>query len=383
MRIAWVSVLSLSTFVAVSGCGDGNAPGVDAGADPTDAGSTDASETDAFAAPHDTGPRRDSAFDDAGAATAFEAVNETWTFQPIPGGECGNGSEYAVGVNLTDRSRDVVLFFQGGGACWDMLSCFTLGSATHINDTLTSAVVLAEAQNDTSFVFDRGATNPFADASFVYMPYCTGDAHSGSNIATYGTREVHHVGAHDAQLVIDRMAATFPDAERIWLVGLSAGGYGVIANWWRAQDAFPSARVDALSDCGDPLAVPLGRWRLMLDSWGFEFPPACTGCDSLDDALPYYAASMPPPHRFGLLAYLHDPVISSFFTLNTNAIAAGLTSLRETSSLTPNQRTFFVEDNAHVLLNEPDRSPASGGPSVREWITQFATDDAAWVDQGP
>lgn len=383
MRIASISVVSLSIMVAISGCGDGNPATTDAGGTPGDGGSTDAGREDTGVMPRDTGPRRDAAFEDAGAATAFEAPNETWTFAPIPGGRCGNGSELGVGVNLTDRSTDVVLFFQGGGACWDALTCFTIGAATHVTDTLTESVVLSEARDGTSFIFERNASNPFADASFVYLPYCTGDAHSGANVATYGGRELHHVGSHNAQLVIDRMAATFPDAQRVWLVGMSAGGYGVIANWWRAQDAFPDARVDALSDCGDPLTVPLGRWNTMLTAWGFEFPPTCTDCETLDDALPFYAEIMPPPHRFGLLAYLHDPVISSFFTLSTDNIAAGLGRLREGTALTPNQRTFFVEAEAHVLLQEPDRSPASGGPTVREWVTQFATDDAAWADQGP
>ncbi len=381
MRTASILAVSLSMLL-VAGCGDGTGTATDAGADDT-GGTGDAARPDTGAMPRDAGPRRDAAFEDAGAATPFEGDSETWTFQPIPGGQCGNGSELAVAVNLTERSNDVVLFFQGGGACWDSLTCFTIGAATHITDTLTESVVINEARNGTAFIFERSGDNPFRDASFVYFPYCTGDAYAGANIATYGSRQVHHVGAHNAQLVIERMAATFTDAERIWLIGQSAGGYGVIANWWRAQDAFPSARVDALSDCGDPLTVPLGRWNTMLNAWGFEFPPACTECDTLDDALPFYASTMPPPQRFGLLAYLRDPVISTFFTLSTSNIAAGLVRLREGTVLTPNQRTFFVDDEAHVLLQEPDRSPASGGPTVREWIAQFATDDPAWADQGP
>jgi hypothetical protein len=382
MRTALAPVVVISVLLALTGCEPATvAPD---GGTVSDTGETtiDVGRPDAAGA-HDTGPRRDAAFPDSGPATPFEAPNETWTFVPVPGAECGNGSELGVGVNLTDRSHDVVLFFQGGGACWDALTCFTVGSASHITDTLTESTVLGEARDGTSFIFERSGSNPFADASYVYLPYCTGDAHAGANVATYGDREVHHVGSHNTQLVLDRMAATFPDAERIWLVGVSAGGYGVVANWWRAQDAFPSARVDALADCGDTLFVPLGRWRTMLDSWGFEFPPSCTDCDSLDDALPYYAETMPPPHRYGLLAYMHDPVISTFFTLSTDNIAAGLLILREGTAVTPNQRTFFVEDNAHVLLGEPDRAPASGGPTVREWVTQFATDDAAWADQGP
>ncbi len=50
------------------------------------------------------------------------------------------------------------------------------------------------------WLFDRGdGDNPFADASYVFVPYCTGDLHAGSRVAMYlvdgQPTKGHHFGA--------------------------------------------------------------------------------------------------------------------------------------------------------------------------------------------
>lgn len=368
------------------GCTDnGTQPGMDASVDaasvPIDAAPRDDTNVDAFR----TGPYvpHDGGYDDAGPGAAFTGAMETWQGVTVEGAHCGNGSPMVVGVNLTNRSTDVVIYFQGGGACWDGTTCFTLGTASHVTDTLTAADVTDEAANGTSFLFQRTSTNPFQNASYVYIPYCTGDAHAGANVATFTQGTMHFEGAHNTELVLARAAATWPSTTHVTLIGASAGGYGVLANWWRAQASFPSARVDALSDSGLPLDVPASRWRSMITAWGIDLPPDCTTCDSMGDALPYYATSMTPPHRFGLLAFLDDSVIPGFYGEAVSSIHSGLLDLRTTTSATPNQRTFYVNDSGHVLITSPSMTAGAGGPTVLQWITQFATDDAAWADVGP
>lgn len=377
---------ALATTSACSSSPDN--PGTDAGmgndaATPTeDTGPPDDANVDAHRSssyvPHDAG------WDDAGMGTAFAAPNETWTGVQVPGAVCGNGSPMFVAVNLTTRSSDVVVYFQGGGACWDSGTCFTLGTASHTSETMTAADVVGEASGGgASFLFDRSATNPYQNASYVYIPYCTGDAHAGNNVANFTGGTMHFVGAHNSELILRGAAATWPSTTHVTLVGASAGGYGVLANWWVAQALFPSARVDALSDCGLPLDVPSARWRIMQQAWGIDLPPDCSGCDSLGDAMPYYATTMTPPHRFGLLAYLDDTVIPSFYAESQALVHQGLIDLRTTTSTTSNQRTFYVNDMGHVLITTPDTHAGASGPTVREWITQFATDDPAWADVGP
>jgi hypothetical protein len=384
MRSTSLIALVFALLLGIGCTDNGTQPGNDAGMGGDDAyvddtGPPNDANVDAYRAspyvPHDAG------YDDGGPGTAFTGANETWFGTAVDGAHCGNGSPLMVAVNLTTRSNDVVIYFQGGGACWDSSTCFGLGTASHVTDTLTAADVVDEATNGTSFLFERNAMNPYQNASYVYIPYCTGDAHAGNNVATYGTHTMHFEGAHNAELVFLRSIATWPSTAHVTLVGASAGGYGVLANWWRAQQIFSGARVDALSDSGLPLDVPSGRWRSMLTAWGFNLPPDCSGCDSIGDAMPYYASTMTPPHRFGLLAFLDDSVIPGFYGESVTAIHAGLLDLRTTTSATPNQRTFYTDMSGHVLMTTPDL--AAGGVTVRQWVTQFATDDPAWGDVGP
>jgi hypothetical protein len=384
------SILLLSSLVlALVGCTTNNPPATDAGPG-NDAGGTD----DTGGGGNDTGPPvdawmsivHDGGYDDAGPAMAFTAPMETWTGVTIEGSHCGNGSPLVVAVNLTNRSTDVVMYFQGGGACWDAATCFILGTAAHIQDTLTPAQVVDEAMRGTSFLFERNAQNPWQNANYVYVPYCTGDAHSGANVATFttssGPREVHFEGAHNTELVLARMAATFTTTTHMTLIGASAGGYGVASNWWRAQGFFPSARVDALDDSGLPVDPPDARWHTMLTAWGFDLPPDCA-CSTISGVLPYYQMTMTPPHRFGLLAYLDDTTIPGFYGSTTAQVHAGLVALEPTFAATPNMRYFYVNAPGHVLLSDPTLTAGASGPTVRAWATQFATDDPAWDSVGP
>jgi len=63
---------------------------------------------------------------------AIVAPNETWTWIPVDGMQCGNGGATGIGVNLTDRSDRVMIFLQGGGAGWVATTCFGGKSAVNI-----------------------------------------------------------------------------------------------------------------------------------------------------------------------------------------------------------------------------------------------------------
>src|SRR5262245_35523443 len=49
---------------------------------------------------------------------------EHWVWVPVPEMRCADDSSAGLFVNFTKRSGDLVLFFQGGGACWDAATCF-------------------------------------------------------------------------------------------------------------------------------------------------------------------------------------------------------------------------------------------------------------------
>lgn len=385
---ALASLLSVLALLPACSTEPGTSAPIDGGTADLDTGPA---TTDDTGPRPDTGTRsgyvpHDGGYADGGTATAFTGATDTWQAVPIEDARCGNGSPLLVGVSLSDRSSDVVVYFQGGGACWDATTCFQFGTASHVQDTLTADDVLYEAANGGTFLLTRDAANPYRDASFVYIPYCTGDAHAGTNVATFTymgqERDMHFEGGHNAELVLARAAATWPSAGRVTLVGVSAGGYGVMANWFRARAMFPGTRVDAIDDSGLPVDMPASRWRTVSEAWGIDFPVDCTTCDSMGDTLPYYATTAPLPSRYALLAYLDDSVIPTFYGTTGAVLGRALTTLRTTTMATTNQRTYYVDQTGHVLLGDPTQHAATG-PNVGEWITQFATDDPAWTDVGP
>ena len=48
---------------------------------------------------------------------------ETWIKIEPPGVVCGNNSQYKFFANFSDKSDNLVVVFEPGGACWDYDSC--------------------------------------------------------------------------------------------------------------------------------------------------------------------------------------------------------------------------------------------------------------------
>src|SRR5262249_15433375 len=117
---------------------------------------------------------------------------------------CGNNTPYKIFVNYSDKSDNLVVMFEPGGACWDYDSCTGrngIRGAANPNGIPDDHYKLAPFISP--FV-NRSADNvPTADWNFVYVPYCTGDVHTGNTVATYSdetgtnTVEFHHDG-HNA-----------------------------------------------------------------------------------------------------------------------------------------------------------------------------------------
>ncbi|MGH7328807.1 MAG: pectin acetylesterase-family hydrolase, partial [Polyangiaceae bacterium] len=134
---------------------------------------------------------------DAGPAiapgTPITAPNETWTWIDVPGTACGDGSPTGVGVNLTDKSDDVMIFLEGGGACWDGESCWGVASTSFYMNGYGATELATDPQIAAIFTLDRSdADNPFRDKNLVFVPYCTGDSHSGNAITTLDYAGIAH-----------------------------------------------------------------------------------------------------------------------------------------------------------------------------------------------
>jgi hypothetical protein len=317
------------------------------------------------------------------------APAEQWTWVPFAGAQCANGSATGIGVNLTSRGTRVLVFLMGGGACWDEVTCYQLGTAANVSTGYGAPQFAVDAQGFARTpLFDRGdPANPFRDDSYVVVPYCTGDVHAGSNPnALYGGRLTRHVGYRNLAAYLTRLVPTFAGASRVVLSGSSAGGYGALTNWWQVQQAFGTVRVDLIDDSGPPLPAPYlaenleQTWRA---AWNLAaaIPPGCTKCATdLDAIIPFYAAAL-PGRRAALLSYVEDGTISFFFGISGAQTRAGLDVLAAAIDPLAGFRYFYAAGASHVLLRTPDL--AQNGVTLRAFLTQMVSDDPAWESVGP
>lgn len=333
----------------------------------------------------DASPQRDGAVtDDADAM----APGGQWTWIPMDDVTCADGSHSGIGVNLTQRSSDVLILMQGGGACWDGTSCYVTRLAVHID----SPYGPAEFDNDVVagrplLVFDRTSPdNPFRDANYVFVPYCTADVHSGNRVVQYSalgqTHEVHHVGAQNMSHILARLASMFAAPRRVWLAGLSAGGFGAILNWEAAQRAFPGVRVDVLSDCGDPV-TPVGHWAEWQAAWNIQLPPGCATCTTDLTAVVDHGSALSPASRFALLAFDQDAVISMFYGIDGVQLQASLLEFQHHADSMAQWRYFEIAGVRHVMMPSARSLAAADGQTLRGFLAAYATDDPTWHSSHP
>ena len=312
-----------------------------------------------------------------------------WAWTPVAGTACGNGSATGFGTYPGTDPTQLVIFLQGGGACNDARTCGvdgSMGQAMHINgynelDFRTEILFLGEFRNSPLY---QAAPN----ATFVYIPYCTGDLHAGDHVADYG---VYHRGYRNLGLDLAAILPSFPNLEKVVLAGASAGGYGALYNFYRVQQLVGDVPVSMIDDSGPflppPWATPAAA---VVEPWGLAstVPPNCDGC--LDDGkgnlglyklFEYYAHVM-PGRRGSLISSLHDTVLADYYDTGGVELAAGLTDLANNHVLmNPDFHVYYVDSSRHVWLGKIGN--LTPDPEVAAFLRAQIDNAADWGDVWP
>ena len=309
------------------------------------------------------------------------APEETWTWVDEPESRCANGTPTGFGVNLTRSTGDLLIFLQGGGACWDGASCWgPVSTSFFVRSGYGRTEFSLDVLRPVMFPLRRTSENPFRRFNLVYVPYCTGDVHGGTRVARYRYNgaeiNTYHMGARNLALYLDRIAATFPNPARVYLVGDSAGGFGSALNLWRVRRAFPRARVDVVDDSGQPIDPATGRWSSWTANWGLELPPDCPDCGESVDRFTAYYRRRYPDTRFALFSYSHDAVISTFMGLDAFTFNRRLNDFLDRADREWPSARYYVSPGAlHVGFAAPPLLPT---PGFIAWVGQMVNDDPTW-----
>jgi hypothetical protein len=244
-------------------------------------------------------------------------------------------------------------------------------------------------------VFRRDAGNPFRDYNYVLLPYCTGDLHTGSRLATDRGALLRFMGYANVGTFLRRIVPTFASARKVILAGSSAGGYGVLFNYERVRNAF-AARAQAqfylIDDSGPTFRPPYSSTqddRALGDVWGTNAnrPPGCARCsEGLFNLWGYYAES--PSFRGSLLSSLRDNTICKH-VLGANgqpdcaAMPAALSDFAQNVAAPAGPgavRTYYVDSAQHVWLGS---RPTVSGVSLMSFLAAQVADDPSWGSVSP
>lgn len=188
----------------------------------------------------------------------------------------GNGPVCLDGSPFHAMTRDLgnddfILYFQGGGACWDEVCISPRESMT----TFPNIDMLNPFE----------PSNPVAGWSSVVIPYCdgsflVGDASIPEGADDFAPREQR--GLRNLSAALDMMERFLAPPDRILLVGASGGGYGALLGLPVVRMKFPDAKLFVLHDSGPGIARP-GDAELipnLVEQWGGEgvLPESCEGC---------------------------------------------------------------------------------------------------------
>jgi hypothetical protein len=209
---------------------------------------------DDAAPPNDAAPP-----DETGAAAGWERV--------VPGGDCqcSDGSEFSFWMREANPEK-VILFLQGGG------NCFSAETCAPGRDIYDRTIDHEDDPNGEGGIFDfADQRNPFADFSVVYVPYCTADVHIGNTTTDYGPDlTVHHKGYVNGAAALDHLAATFPRATEVVVMGESAGSVPAPLYAGLVSDRLPDARITVLADGSGAAPNSPDLNRRLFDAWGAD-----------------------------------------------------------------------------------------------------------------
>lgn len=287
---------------------------------------------------------------------------------------CLDGGEFTMATR-DSGSADLMIFLQGGGACWSDL-CL---AAREAQPGIPAIGVLDPGRAD----------NPVADWNTVYVPYCDGSLHAGDadiDSDGDGTPDRFQRGLHNLSAALDVAVTTFPAPRRILLTGSSAGGFGTTYAMPLVRKLYPDVPVELINDSGIGIGRPgePGFTRQLLEEWNAEafYPASCETClgeDGHTTDLYKYQLEEDPDLRIGLMSHTRDRVIAvTFAGVGGEAFEAALLGeLDDLEGDWPRRvKSFVAAGEEHTFLLG-DLQKTAGDVTVANWIESMLL-DAGW-----
>ena len=308
----------------------------------------------------------------------------------VPGTQCADGTPSFITLTQRANAKKLLIYFQGGGACWSQSSC---------EQGLASKLTRSEDATDWatgSGIHDKSdPKNPFsADYNVITVPYCTGDVYTGARTINYGSTSnpymIRHVGYENTLKNLQKIRELVPSPEKVVLLGCSAGGIGVYYHLRNLNETYPSIPKYVISDAGTPFAPPFvnqTNYQKIMANWGAE----ATLPENIRDfgSLIEQNTKNFPDIRFGFVSSYRDRTMSLFaFAIGTltpgAAVKNTIVHLADTHLKgATNAHVFYTETNLHCQTPENLASVESMGTNLGQWMGDMVNDSVAWASERP
>ncbi|MFT4517705.1 MAG: hypothetical protein ACI9JM_000082 [Halioglobus sp.] len=289
---------------------------------------------------------------------------------------CGAGGGYSMATR-DQGSDELVIFIEGGGACWSDF-CF------YVDETTTG--IPSEGILD-----PQRENNPVRSWNQVYLPYCDGSLSAGDmDVDTDGdgVTDRFHRGLHNLSASLDVAAATFPAPTRILLTGQSGGALSTIFALPLVRYVYPDAQIDIVNDSGVGVARPDQPEFLqqLMDEWNMNafIPASCDNCLAEDGHFTDYLIWQMDQDislRRALMSYTQDTVLAdTFLQIGGPAFEQALREeLKQQEEAHPGRSySWLPVGNGHTFLTgDPDKT--AGSVPLMDWISAMLSGSEEWV----
>ncbi|MFO0553876.1 MAG: pectin acetylesterase-family hydrolase [Polyangiaceae bacterium] len=332
----------------------------------------------------------DGCLPDCRPVAPIEADPLTWTYVEVPGTQCLDGSPAGFGISINPDSPNLMIYLEGGGACF--------------NDACDFSALSIPFVPPPDGIFNRdNSGNPVRDWSMVYVPYCTGDIHGGDNDYELAGQVRHFHGYTNITKYLQQWVPTFAHADNVLVTGISAGGFGAGLNFAQVTDAFSSVATELgdttppqmilIDDSGPPLTnqvIPPCLQITFRKVWGLdntvlaECGADCPDWNDFAAGFIEHVSNRYPNARVGVFSNTADMVIRSFMgfgwedgqynhcTGTPSPVPAsvyedGLLALRDTYETRASSYLLF--GIGHTVLRSPTfYATVVDGVSVEDWV---------------
>jgi hypothetical protein len=149
----------------------------------------------------------------------------------------------------------LLMYYYGGGACWDTLTCVFQTCTQNANPT-------PPGLGGSGFGDLTNPDNPFKDWHVIQVPYCSCDIHLGDNAVDYPPippfvpgKHVEHRGYDNAKLAEKWAREHFLNPTDMFVTGSSAGSYGAMVHGVHLSAVYVASSINVMGDGGNGVAT--------------------------------------------------------------------------------------------------------------------------------